>query len=510
MLSLTEHLLVCGGDARLLLDARSERNRYGCSVHPEPALAAFGSCTATSISRSALAASQQLQQSLATRLSKPTAARLYREQLERIRVELHGLCGLGADSGVETIFAASGTDLHLIASQLAASREGPPLHVIMMDGNETGSGVASALAGRHFCKRSALGGKVRAHEALDGAHPIELSPIALRHSDGAKRALTEIDGEIEALLQQSTQDQQRVLLVAIDASKTGLIAPSPAYLATLRQRHARNIDVLVDACQFRLGNASLKAYLDLGFMVGVTGSKFFTGPVFSGALLIPEALVPRLSKQTIPPALSQYCARAEWPHRWRAAESLAEQANFGLLLRWQAALVELRAFRALPEAQISHFMQQFADSMHEMLRESPSFASLAESRLDRSPLGAAPTWDQIPSIFPFLLYRAGRDGQRQPLTRAQTLGIYHQLQGLSALPAPRPAGPASAGLRCQFGQPVACGSQGGSPVSALRLCLSSRLIVQACSEGAASAQQVIAQARSAMDQVRSLLDQIEV
>ena len=234
MLSLTEHLLVCGGDARLLLDARSERNRYGCSVHPEPALAAFGSCTATSISRSALAASQQLQKSLATRLSKPTAALLYREQLERIRVELHGLCGLAADSGVETVFAASGTDLHLIASQLAASREGPPLHVIMMDGNETGSGVASALAGRHFCKRSALGGKVRAHEALDGAHAIELSQIALRHSDGAKRALTEIDGEIEALLQQPTRRSSWPQQSRLPSTAFGQVTPSAPALSMAR------------------------------------------------------------------------------------------------------------------------------------------------------------------------------------------------------------------------------------------------------------------------------------
>ena len=46
-MTLTKQLLVAGGDARLMLDAHSLRNQYGCALQPEPALGAFGSCTAS-------------------------------------------------------------------------------------------------------------------------------------------------------------------------------------------------------------------------------------------------------------------------------------------------------------------------------------------------------------------------------------------------------------------------------------------------------------------------------
>ena len=499
MLTLAEQLLVCGGDERLALAPGSARNPYGCSIQPEPALAAFGSCTASSISARALLASEHLLHGIASRLNRATAATVYRQELERIRVEFHALCELTERDAVSTVFAASGTDLHLIASQLTAGRDAPPLHVIMMAASETGSGVPSALDGRHFSQQSALGGRVRAHEALPGAHAVAVSQIALRRDDGRKRALAEIDAQIEDLLQQSTRQGRRVLLVAIDVSKTGLIAPSPAYLGSVRQRYGDQVDVLVDACQFRLGNGSLKAYLELGCMVGLTGSKFLSGPVFSAALLIPRALVPRLSKQQLPAAMAAYSAKAEWPGGWRASEGLGDQANFGLLLRWQAALAELRAFRAIPAWRVRRFMQQFAVHMHEVLLGSPCFASLAEVRLERASLCREPDWDQIPSIFPFVLYDPqALHGGRQALTREQTLRIYRRLQGSGQAGDDAATERDQASPRYQFGQPVACGSRDGIPVSALRQSLSSRLIVQACEGEADAANRIMQRAEQAM------------
>jgi hypothetical protein len=82
---------------------------------------------------------------------------------------------------------------------------------------------------------------------------------------------------------------RRVLLVLADVSKTGLIAPSLACVTALQRRWPDALDILVDACQFRLAPATLRAYLIHNFMIALTGSKFLTGPTFSGALLIPAA-----------------------------------------------------------------------------------------------------------------------------------------------------------------------------------------------------------------------------
>ena len=59
------------------------------------------------------------------------------------------------------------------------------------------------------------------------------------------------------------------------------------------------VDVLVDACQMRLPLERIRACLAAGWMVLVTGSKFFGGPPFAGALLVPAPIITRASQ--LPP-----------------------------------------------------------------------------------------------------------------------------------------------------------------------------------------------------------------
>jgi hypothetical protein len=59
-------------------------------------------------------------------------------------------------------------------------------------------------------------------------------------------------------------------------------------------------------------------------------------------------------------------------------------------------------------------------------------------------------------------------------------------------------------LRCQVGQPVEFGRRDGVPVSALRLCLSSRLIVDALAPSGRGAKAVIAEALAVLDKTALL------
>ena len=68
-----------------------------------------------------------------------------------------------------------------------------------------------------------------------------------------------------------------------------------------------------------------------------------------------------------------------------------------------------------------------------------------------------------------------------------------------------------ASLRCQLGKPVNCGTRGGTrggigddiPVSALRLCASARLVVEACAGGDAAT--VIARAMATLDKAALII-----
>lgn len=489
-----ERLLVAGAGARIALDARGV-NRYGFAPVPDPGLLALGSCTASPITTQAYAAAEGLHARLAQALQSEPAERVYARELERVRQELVRACGLSDLAGLEVVMAASGTDAHLIASRLIAAAR--PLLVVMVDGAETGSGVPLALAARHFSRRAALGVAVAKGASINApgesaTASIEVVSVPLRHRDGMPRPSADIDAEFAAWVHTGCARGQHVLLVSSDISKSGMLAPSPACAIALLRSLPQQVDVLVDACQFRIGKQTLRAYLEQGCMAALTGSKFLSGPPFSGALLLPEIIASGLRKQPVPHALRDYSAAADWPRSWDTQE-LGTMPNLGLLLRWEAALSELRTFREVADADITDFLRAFSHAVRHRLERDDAFAPLPVPEIERRGLGVATGWDVNQTIYPFLLFHANG----APLQREQTLWVYRMLQsdmGESFL-----AGKAAslARLRCQAGQPMACGERDGMGVSALRLCVSARLIVQAVQAGKTDA--VIAQAMATLD-----------
>lgn len=477
LLASTDALLVQGGDARLTLDPSDGVNRYGCPPAPVTHGLDFASSTASIISGPAYRAADALRRRLARACARDGDGVVYARELDALRAELLVLNRLDDVRGLEIVFAASGTDLHLIVAELVGGEPDNPLLCLAVEAEETGSGVPRALCGRHFSDRAALGEAVAPGESI-GVPSSEFVAVPARGPDGALRAGADIETALDALVLAASQAGRRALLTIADVSKTGLIAPGLEAVMALRRRFPRTLEVLVDACQFRLSPATLRAYLAAGLMVAVTGSKFLTGPTFSGALFIPDPVAKRLKGRLLKPGFGLYSARAEWPAGWVAGAALPQVANFGLLMRWRAATVELAALRALPETQVAAFLGAFADAVEARLAVDPMFEPVATRVLDRRAIGARQGWDTIPTIFAFRL-RAGASCDAGFLGAAQVQEVYQQLR--------------RAGVR--LGQPVSCGAAGG----ALRLCASARLVVQALSEGAAGAEAVIADAMAALD-----------
>jgi hypothetical protein len=493
----THHLLVAGGDARIALLPGQNFNRYGCAPLPDPGLMGLGSATASVISETGFAAADALRNRLAADPAPPAAR--YARELNRLRQALAQLCGMDDLPGVDIVFAASGTDLHLIAAQLVGNRATVPALALMVNAEETGSSVAAALSGHHFSAHTALAEAVSVGSAIPAANTIEIATVPIRLTDGTPRPPAAVDAEFESLANHALTQGRRVLLVLTDVSKTGLIAPSLACVTALQRRWPDALDILVDACQFRLAPATLRAYLSHHFMVALTGSKFMTGPTFSGALLIPAATAQRLRRHPLPRALRAYSAAADWPDGYLTADSLDNVANVGLLLRWEAALAELRAFRAVPEATVTHFLHTFARAVQHRLNNDPAFELIPAPQINRRPLIEAASWDHIQTIFPFLLHHPGN----RPLSLKQTAQIHQHLQAdLTRHPG---LDFPSAAVRYQLGQPVTFGQRHGMAVSALRLCASARLVVEATAGGKDNSAVVIERALAALDKTALLV-----
>lgn len=482
-------LLVSGGDSRITPDPATGRNKYGCLATPDTGVIALGSSTASSISEKGFRAAEALLLRCEQQLATASEAEVYRQQMDQVRGELLTLCGCAPDSGVEAVIAASGTDMHLLIAQLLQL----PL-TLMIDQAETGSGLAAALRGQHFSKDSTCRGGIPDTASVSNWQG-SLQMLPARDETGQALTAGQMRESLFAAAEPALAAGRQILCILTDVSKTGLIFPDIASLKALQQQWPQQVHVLVDACQFRIAQCSLQAYLRHDFMVALTGSKFLAGPTFSGALLLPAGIAATLRSRPLPPGAQAYSVAGDWPASFAAAQSLPQQANFGLLLRWEAALAELRDFVRLDEQHIRNFLSDFKQAVLARLRSDPHFSVLPNPALDRSALHASDSWDAEQSIFPFLLYRPVSAGNRQVLNREQTMQMYLALQQPSA------------SHRHQLGQPVLCGLRDGIPVSALRLCVSAAMLSAAHQKPVA--QQLTDSALAALDQLAVLIDAMQ-
>src|SRR5262249_34279057 len=139
----------------------------------------------------------------------------------------------------------------------------------------------------------------------------------------------------------------------------------------LTATHGDAITIVIDACQARLSRGRLKQCLAQSHMVLVTGSKFFSGPPLSGALLVPASLTTRV--RAVEPSaggLGDYTSQYDWPAACAAIGSaLPARLNSGQLLRWTAALAEMRRYFAVPELYRSIALRETAAVMARTIRQ---------------------------------------------------------------------------------------------------------------------------------------------
>lgn len=243
----------------------SGTNQYGCPPRPDRLLIALGSSTASVVSAAAFEAAAALHARLRSYPER------YDQELARQWHELLGLGGACAVHGTQLHWGASGTHIHRLAARIAARGHAALLHAVMAEADETGSAVPAALAAAHVCAAAWPRPSAIDAVAIAGASAQVQVAVRLRHADGTVRCADEVDAEFAAHAQRIVRAGGRCLVVLTDLSKTGLIAPSPACARHLRARFGDRLDVLVDACQFRLAPATRCAYHEHGFMVAVTG-----------------------------------------------------------------------------------------------------------------------------------------------------------------------------------------------------------------------------------------------
>jgi hypothetical protein len=465
----TAVLFSSGGDDRVMVDWAVGENRYGVAPLPRPRAVSYSSCTASSVTDVAYAATDTHRRELVARALNggldTTLERAWTAVRSRAGRALIG----GTAEGVTIVPTPSGTDAETLALAIAAS-VGRPVTAILVAPLELGSGTELAATGLAFSDRSPQGHPLCAGERLPGL-PVdtESRTVEVRDGEGRLRDADTVEAEIAVHLAEVVAEGRQAMLHVVEGSKTGVRLPRPPAVRGWAAAYGDRLDVVIDAAQLRVEPETVAAHLDAGRLVIVTGSKFLAGPPFSGALLVPPAPARRLDGRCWPPGLAVYLDRAAVPPALPALRRVAPaQPNGGLLLRWSAALTEAEAYRAIAPTLRGEVLRRLAEVAEEALRRSP-----VVEPVDPAP-GEAPTGpgtappervEDLPSIFTF---RVLSGGEPLPLSALRTVHALLRTD-LSADPS-RAEGRADAALahRIEFGQPVLLGPRGDGG-AALRL-----------------------------------------
>ena len=457
-----ERFLVAGGDSRLIVDQSTGMNRYGTTPRPRPEAVQFSSSTASSISDYGFMLCDMLRRDLMAAALRDGIAieDLRGRTVDALGAELTALLGL-RPSDADVVLAPSGTDTELLAVLFALAADDRPLSNILIAPEESGRGVATAAAGCFFDDVSASGAAIQKGEAAWPSREIEVIQVAIRGTGGRMRPHAEIDAELSEIARRALADGRRLLLHMLASSKTGLSAPSVEVAGEIERLAPDRVDVVVDACQMRNPLAEIGGWVRRKWMVQTSGSKFFTGPPFSGALVAPRLLRMRAKQVRHLLAAAPAVARPEdWNGWWRDSldrSPLSSAAGFAHLFRALPAIAEAHLLSALPPELCRYAFARFREAVKARLAVSPNLVAIDEldEVVDETP-GEAASDLSTHSIVCFAIVRPDDDGGGQKLNPEECQRLFELLNlDMSEKLGPlSPADKVRAAQCAHIGQPV--------------------------------------------------------
>ncbi len=416
----TEFLLMAGGDLRLNIDEFQLLNKYGCRPFPRPEAFTFASSTATSVSNYAFDKTDKtrsilIQNSLKKGLKNATIdfSELLKNNLRR---------ALKIKDDCQIIFSPSGTDSSLQLagiSQISTDRE---ITHVLVASDETGSGVATALKGQHFENTTALNHSITKGDQIEGFRDVEVIKVPFRDTLGLLKSDDQLDKEIFDAVAKSHASNRHVVLHTMDQSKLGYQSPSETMIEKLNTLQDLSIQIIVDGSQLRLDPLDLRQYLNKGYIVTITGSKYFTGPPYAGALIVPKSVSQTIDavKTTLPKGLTEYYNHSDWPTSWYCAKDLSEGFNYGSYMRWNAAIVEMERYFKTPILYRNLGIEMFCNFVEDSINDAAFLEPLYGDETKINTYNSeAFGLRNIRTIFPFFIFN-----NKEVLTNAKVKKLY--------------------------------------------------------------------------------------
>ena len=501
-----EEILISNGDSRLVIDPNTGKNRYGITARPRPEAVHFSSSTASSISDYGFLFCDLLRRDLlSAALDDVDDIHGLRAQLSHATIaEIFNMLGEDCEEH-DGVLAASGTDTEVLALLLARAAD-PTQNLVnlLISSGESGRGVKLAGTGRYFDEYGATGVAVEKGGRIWPDFEAETVDIDIRDDRGKVLPLESLD---EAFLQagrEALANGARVLAHVLLGSKTGLYGPSKDAVNALVGLAPDRVDVVVDCCQFRASYEELTACLSRGWMVQVSGSKFLTGPPFSGALLFSRGFRDRLEHVESLFAGARGIGFAEDWNKWWSTRipKSAGTPTFGAPFRWLPALLEAKLLNLVPKALREHAFKSFCDTVRARLDNSIYLRAVDIGKQDQA------NDFQRYSIVSFEVLARNWDGTLRPLGEHACRQIFTILNSdASAMLSNIPASEKTIlGQQFHIGQPVVLG-RNGHQKTVLRLVIGARFFNII---GHAGAGAILAALESEISDLMRAIDKLEI
>ena len=402
----TEYLLMSGGDLRLNIDEVALLNKYGCRPFPRPEAFTFASSTATSVSNFAYDKTDKVRSILIKNSLKNGFKKTALEFSESLKNDLKKIFKLSDECQI--IFSPSGTDSSLQIAAITQIITDKEITHVLVASDETGSGVAGALKGCHFENNTALNYPAKKGDKVEGFRDIDLVKIPFRDESGQLKSTTQLDAEVFKSISETNKLGRHIVLHVMDHSKLGYQSPSEDLMNKLNTLHNLSIQVVIDAAQLRLDPTDIQNYLKRGHIVSITGSKYFTGPPYSGALIFPAKVSQLIgaAEKSLPIGLTKYYNNSDWPTSWFCSKELSDGFNYGSHMRWKAAIVEMDRYYKTPILYRNMGIEMFCNFVEDSIKEATFLEGLCEdeasvNNYNNEKFGIR----NIRTIFPFFILK---------------------------------------------------------------------------------------------------------
>ncbi len=365
----TEYLLMAGGDLRLNIDEIDLLNKYGCRPFPRPDAFTFASSTASSVSNFAFDKTDKVRSILIRNSLKNGFKNATIEFSELLKNNLRKIFNLNDECQI--IFSPSGTDSSLQIAAITQVISNDDITHVLVASDETGSGVPVALKGCHFENTTALNHPVKKGDKIEGFRDIDLIQIPFRDENGALKSSSQLDEEVFNAISKTNELGRHVVLHTMDQSKLGYQSPTDEFIQKLNTLDKLSIQIIVDGSQLRLDPKDIQNYLNKGYIVTITGSKYFTGPPYSGALILPKSVSELIHsvKNTLPKGLTKYYNHSDWPTSWFCSNDLSDGYNYGSYMRWNAAIVEMDRYYKTPILYRNMGIEMFCNFVEDSIKD---------------------------------------------------------------------------------------------------------------------------------------------